>query len=208
VNFFGHAIVAGWSGQEAGGVLGSMLPDFEGMVKVPLLAIHDPAIARGVALHHRTDDVFHRTPVFLDLCALAVTELTRRGVRRGTARAVAHVGSEMFLDGWLARDDSLPSHYVEALYPDLADHLEWADRGAAFAALRKRLVRWGAPSDYREPAFVLQRLHDVLQSRPRLRVLDHQSAGLESFLPVFRRAVESQAPELLSQVRDALGLAS
>ena len=76
-----------------------MLPDFESMVKVRVVEVSDNSIQHGMNLHHRTDDAFHRAPTFLSLCTEALADLSDRGVRRGTARSVAHVGTEMFLDG-------------------------------------------------------------------------------------------------------------
>ena len=206
MNFFGHAVVAGWTGAEAGVVLGSMLPDFESMVKVRVVEVRDNDIQQGVDLHHRTDDAFHRAPTFLSLCAEALAQLTARGVRRGTARAVAHVGSEMFLDGWLAQDDVHARTYLKGLYPELTARLEWEDRGEAFAKLHERLTIWGPPRDYREPEFVLQRLRDTLRLRPRLAVLEEQGPPLAEFLPTLQSSVERRAPELLNELQDTLDL--
>lgn len=91
MNFFGHAVVAGWTGAEAGVVLGSMLPDFESMVKVRVVEVRDNDIQQGVDLHHRTDDAFHRAPTFLSLCAEALAQLTAREWEdRGEAFAKLH----------------------------------------------------------------------------------------------------------------------
>lgn len=204
MNFFGHAVVAGWADAEAGAVLGSMLPDFESMVRVRVVEVRDSDIQRGVDLHHRTDEAFHRTPTFLSLCAEALTELTARGVRRGTARAVAHVGTELFLDGWLAQNDAHARTYAKGLYPELTPQLEWEDRGEAFTKLHRRLTTWGPPLDYREPLFVFQRLHDALRLRPRLAVLEDQAPSLAEFLPKLHSNVERRAPELLNELQDAL----
>lgn len=206
MNFFGHAVVAGWTGARAGAVLGSMLPDFETMVKVRVVDVRDKDIERGVALHYRTDDAFHTAPTFLSLCTEALARLTALGVRRGTARAVAHVGSEMFLDGWLAQDDAHARTYLTALYPELTAQLEWEDRGRAFARLHKRLAAWGPPRDYRDPMFVLDRLNDVLRARPRLAVVEEQRHLIAEFLPTLRSRVEHRAPELLYELQDTLDL--
>lgn len=206
MNFFGHAVVAGWADNRAGHLLGSMLPDFEAMVRVPLVRVCDPDIQRGIDLHHRTDEVFHRAPIFVELCARALSELKGAGVRRGTARAVGHIGSEMFLDGWLAREQDHVDDYLAALEVEVEGCLEWEDDGRAFSKLRARLTMWGAPRDYAEPTFVLARLADALQRRPALRVLEDESAQVRQFLPRLQRMVERHAPELLTELQDTLGL--
>ncbi|MGB5813292.1 MAG: hypothetical protein WBG86_22340 [Polyangiales bacterium] len=183
-----------------------MLPDFEGMAKARIELVPDPEIQRGIDLHHETDGAFHRTPAFLGICKLGLSALTESGVRRGTARAVAHIGAEMFLDGWLAQDSTHVGPYLDALDPKVGEAIAWSDRGVGFDILRGRLARWGAPHDYRDPAFVLKRLEDSLRSRPRLAILENQRDALASFLPRLRSTVEHDATELLNQVRDALGL--
>ena len=199
-------MVAGWTGAKAGAVLGSMLPDFETMVKVRVVDVRDKNIKHGVELHHRTDDAFHTTRTFLSLCAKALVELTALGVHRGTARAVAHVGSEMFLDGWLAQNDVHARTYLTAFYPELTDQLEWEDDGRAFAKLHRKLTKWGPPHEYRDPEFVLDRLTDVLHARPRLAVVDEQRSRIAEFLPTLRSQTERHAPELLDELQDALDL--
>lgn len=206
MNFFGHAVVAGWADPQARHVLGSMLPDFETMVSVPLVEVLDPDIQRGIDLHHRTDDAFHGGATFLALCARSLGELTDLGVRRGTARAVGHIGSEMFLDGYLVRDEAHVDGYVAALQTEVQDRLEWKDRGCAFSLLQSRLMKWGAPRGYGDPSFVLARLTDVLSRRPALAVPEEESALIARFLPSLQHMVEEEAPELLDELRDALGL--
>jgi len=205
LNFFGHAVIASWSDKRAGHLLGSMLPDFETMVRVRLIEVRDADIQRGVDLHHRTDDAFHRTPTFLACCAYALAELTQAGVRRGTARAVGHLGSEMFLDGWLAGKQDHVDDYLRALQVHLGGRLRWQDDGRAFSELHERLRVWGAPHDYAEPPFVLARLRDALLRRPALSVLDDQVDRVAEFLPSLQRMVERDAPELLHELQDALG---
>jgi hypothetical protein len=205
LNFFGHAVVAGWDDRRAGHLLGSMLPDFETMVRVPLLEVRDPDIQRGIDLHHRTDEAFHRTPAFLAFCAHALNELTDAGVRRGTARAVGHIASEMFLDGWLAREQTYIDDYLAALELEVDDLLGWQDEGHAFSKLHTRLTLWGAPHDYAKPSFVLARVSDALHNRPALAVLEEQSAPVAEYLPSLQQLVERDAAELLHELRDTLG---
>jgi len=205
LNFFGHAVVASWSDRSAGHLLGSMLPDFEAMVGVPLSRVRDPDIQRGIELHHRTDDAFHRAPAFLASCAEALEALMESGVRRGTARAVGHIGTELFLDGWLAREQRHVDDYLHAIDLETNALLEWSDRGMAFSKLRARLSVWGAPLDYSEPAFVLARLRDALRARPSLALLEDQSERVSDYLPSLQQLVGRRAPELLQGLRDALG---
>jgi hypothetical protein len=205
LNFFGHAVVAGWKDERPGNLLGSMLPDFEGMLGIRLLEVRDPEMQRGIELHHRTDDVFHRTPSFLAFCAYALDDLTLRGVRRGTARAIGHIGSELFLDGWLARERTHVDKYLSALAVEVDDALRWEDEGHAFSALHRRLASWGAPRDYAEPSFVLARLFDALRRRPALELLEEHSSSVAAFLPSLRERVESGAAELLLELQDGLG---
>jgi len=205
LNFFGHAVVAGWQDNRAGHLLGSMLPDFEAMLGVALIEVRDPDIQRGIDLHHRTDEAFHRAPAFLAFCAHALGELTAAGVRRGTARAVGHIGSEMFLDGWLARTQSHIDDYLAALDVEMDGLLGWQDGGHAFLKLHTRLKLWGAPLDYAEPSFVGERVTDALRRRPALEVLEEQSCLVLEFLPSLQEMVERGAPELLNELQDALG---
>lgn len=205
MNFFGHAVVASWSDGQPKRLLGSMLPDFETMVRVPLRGVPDAEVRRGIVLHHRTDDLFHRTVVFLSLCAEALGDLGDLGVRRGTARAVAHIGVEMFLDGHLVDDPAHVGAYLSALELEPDGLVHWEDEGRAFSKLRDRLGTWGAPRDYAEPSFVLERLTDALRARPALAILDEQSEPVGSYLPTLQRAVERRAPELLTELQDALG---
>jgi hypothetical protein len=183
-----------------------MLPDFEAMAGAHVLEVRDPQIQRGIEMHHRTDQAFHRSEGFLSCCEFAVAELTRAGVRRGTARAVGHVGSEMFLDGWLVGEQDHVDDYLAALEISADARLRWEDDGRAFSKLQTRLAIWGAPKDYAEPAFVFARLSDALRHRPALAVLDEQSERITAFLPSLRNMVEDRAHALLHELQGALGL--
>ena len=205
MNFFGHAVIASCADRHAGHVLGSMLPDFEAMAGAQLLGVRDADIRRGIELHHRTDEAFHRAPAFLALCARALDELTATGVRRGTARAVGHIGTEMFLDGWLVQAKHHSDDYLSALALEVSDRLEWNDAGAGYSKLQGRLSRWGPPVDYGDPSFVMARLRDTLLRRPALEVLEAQSSQVSEYLPSLQKLVDERAPELLQEVEDALG---
>jgi hypothetical protein len=102
MNFFGHVVVATWQpARDARTALGAMLPDLVGVAGLRGVAPGDPEVARGVALHHRTDEVFHASDTFVSLQTLLRSALEARGIRGGPARAAAHVGIELLLDGLL-----------------------------------------------------------------------------------------------------------
>ncbi len=204
MNFFGHAVIASWMRPEPPFVLGSMLPDFEGMVRQRISHINDSVVSAGIDFHHRTDAVFHRAPTFIALCRHALRELQGAGVRRGTARAVAHLGTELFLDGWLANgNDGTPMY--RASLTETEGAVDWHDGGEAFTELRRRLIDWGPPHAYREPTFVMERLAVMLDHRDRLRIEEEDHAQVQRFLLTLRPTVEAAAPELLAHLKNGLG---
>ncbi len=182
-----------------------MLPDFEAMTRVPLLEVRDPAIEHGIATHHRTDEAFHRAHRFLSLSGWALSTLSEAGVRRGTARAVAHIATEMFLDGHLVEHSGRTNPYLCAIALQTQQAIRWQDGGAAFEGLRERLNGWGLPADYADPPFVFVRLRDLLGSRPSLAIEDGDALRVARCLPELQRRVGQQARELLDELRDALG---
>jgi hypothetical protein len=175
----------------------------------PDSAPEDDLLAAGIALHHRTDDAFHAAPLFVELLQETLDELTSLGVSRGAARAVAHIGTEMLIDGELVRAPEVGEAYTRALAVDRPlDGLFVDDAGGTrWALLRDRLRSYGVPYDYRDPDSVLRRLQVVLRSRPRL-ALDAASAPLvRAHLPALQRKVVIALPLLLESVREALAVA-
>jgi hypothetical protein len=213
VNFIGHATVALWQRADPDFVLGSMLPDFAGMAGTRLgppgalpEAAGSTALAAGIALHHRTDDVFHATPVFVGLLRDTLDELSARGVPRGTARAVGHVGVEMLIDGELVNAPEVAGAYTRALNEASAPAHVFVDAAGAarWELLRQRLIVYGAPYDYRDPQAVLTRLQLVLRSRPRLAIDDTSLPVIRSALPGLQRKVVASLSPLLDALRAAL----
>ena len=208
MNFIGHARVALWSQTDPRFVLGSMLPDFAGMARARLAATHEEgALAAGIALHHRTDAAFHGIGPFVTLLQDALDELSARGVPRGPARAVSHIGVEMLIDGELVHDAQVASAYTDALRAGDALESAFAQPEGAhrFALLRTRLLAHGVPYDYQDPASVLRRLQFVLGTRPRLALDAAASAHVLDMLPALQRKVVLALPSLLGSVRAALG---
>jgi hypothetical protein len=206
MNFFGHAVVAGWFEREPRFVLGSMLPDFATMSGTRLSTVTEARVAEGVALHHRTDDAFHAAPTFLLLSGIAREALEQREVGWGTARAVAHVGTELLLDGvLLTRHASEP--YVEALEAAhaIAQHdplvFGFRDQGVGFELLLRRLRDAGPPHAYREPVRVAEFLERALSRRPRLCFQPGERARVAEVLETLAPEVERQADTLMAHLQ-------
>lgn len=213
VNFIGHALVALWQRAEPGFVLGSMLPDFAGMAgtrlgRAPASAAVAPPdlVIQGIALHHRTDDVFHGASAFTALLQDALDALTAEGVARGTARAVGHIGVEMLIDGELLRDTALAQAYTRAIASESPLDALFIDAEGAvrWARLRERLLAHGVPYDYRDPDSVLRRLQVVLRGRPRLALSEAAVPRVRAYLPALQRKVVVALPALLASVREGV----
>jgi hypothetical protein len=212
VNFFGHAVVAGWyadddgSGDARGGLaLGAMLPDFASMIGARPPASTDAVIAAGIDLHHRTDAAFHRLPAFTQLQRALDQHLTAAGCRRGPTRACAHIGIELLLDGVLADDATARATYLAGIAA-LPSGLAWRDDGAAdrFAVLQGRLRQHGVPTDLRDPEVAAHRLLRTIAHRPLLRADDRDAAIIRGGLAAFAARVEALAPAIQDGLRAAL----
>jgi hypothetical protein len=208
MNFFGHAVVASWRSAHPAFVLGAMLPDFATMIRARPPSSSHREISLGIGFHHATDQVFHDAPTFRRLSARALTELDARGLSRGSARAVAHIGVEILLDGCLSSDRGARDAYLAALaaHDELDARIEWkrersrGDLGDLVRALSARGVR----REHQAPEIVAFRVSRALAPRPRL-ALDPQSAvevrnWAEATAPEVARATD----ELVAEVR--LGL--
>jgi len=209
MNFFGHATVATWSvdGAEAQAahVFGAMLPDFAGMVGRHVTgATTHAALRRGIELHHRTDDAFHGAPIFVELCREALQEMEAAGVARASARAVAHVGTELLLDGFLSRDDRAVQAYREAMNagPFLLPSAEFKSEDARERChwLLSRLAPAPIPQRYLETDFVAERLVFALAPRPRLALSPADTDRVRALLPHLQARVTDNAEALIASV--------
>lgn len=214
MNFFGHAHFARRVSSEPRFLLGAMLPDFANMAGTRLVRQDEPAIAAGVRDHHHVDDVFHAAPTFLALSGQAYQELTKRGLGWGSARAVAHVATELFLDGVLTHDEETAERYLAAVHEARRDETLRALRVlpaegdvARFAALFERMAPHGPPRRYREPRFVRDVMVRILAHRPRLALAERDVPELDAYLPALGASVEAGAAALLGEVRAGLSAA-
>jgi acyl carrier protein phosphodiesterase len=209
MNFFSHAAMARYECDDSGFVLGSMLPDFASMIRArPPRAARDE-ITAGIAYHHRTDEVFHDSTIFRALCASAFDALRARGVRRGSARAVAHVGIEILLDAVLARDEQARLAYRRALEASVASrlgqHLSWLGDGdsARFDDLRAALERRGVPESL-SAEDVVWRLSRALAGRPLLALAHDAEPAVLDWVIETQPRVSGSAAALIAQVRQGL----
>ena len=215
VNFIGHATVALWARTDPGFVLGSMLPDFATMAGARLrtsaaepgvTSAQPDAIVAGVAFHHHTDEVFHALPTFTRLSQLALEELSARGLARGPARAVGHIGVEMLADGEFVRSVAVAGAYVDALAhgEDARALFRTPADAERYERLRLRLLSYGPPHDYRQLDSVASRLVHVLRARPRLALDEEARSLVRTYLPALQEHVVEGLPTLLAELRAAL----
>ncbi|MFM2418748.1 MAG: hypothetical protein RL385_3471 [Pseudomonadota bacterium] len=174
MNFVSHLALAQAVRRDAGFLLGAMLPDFASMAGVRIRpdGLVDGGLAEvsaGVHHHLRVDDIFHGHPQFLALMAVCVDQLTLAGVPRGPARAAAHVGVELLLDGELGHDPAMVAAYVRTVAWGAQAAAEWSFHAARpLAGLLSRLHRHGFPHEYASPEAVAARVVGMFAARPRL----------------------------------------
>jgi len=208
MNFFSHAAVAGRFSDEPEFVLGAMLPDFSSMLGVRMPAVTHAVLERGVGFHHLTDHVFHELPAFQALSHAAHGELRTRGVGRGPARAVAHVGIEIMLDMTLGQSASARSAYLAGLEagmrPDLVAGVAWSatDR-ERLVDLLETLVRRGVVLDT-SSAIVVQRIQRTLARRPRLAFGADDPPRVLDWVEATRADVVTSTPALVDELHREL----
>ena len=218
MNFFGHALIAQRDEETRGSiraefVLGAMLPDFAAMLRTrpPLATL--AALSAGVSFHHRTDDAFHGSQAFLEFSRQASSFLSERGVLRGTARAVAHVGVELLLDAAFARESGVNEAYLSAIACALTEQVHgsicWhsSDARERFRQLCHNLHQRGRFQENPESELLAQRLQTILADRPRLAMDDRGLLVVREWIERARSQITSGAPQLLREVEQRLYLA-
>jgi len=202
MNFFAHATLAAARSPEPAYVLGAMLPDLAAMAGDRLAGVDDGELAAGVAFHHESDAAFHATPEFVARCTHGRRALERAGVGRGAARAVAHVGTELLLDGWIAHAQGISPHYRRALAlgPELGGRLCWrrGEGAGHWPRLCRRLLASPVPASYDDPAFVCARLVRILSRRPRLALAPSEEPAVRRWLREARAELRTSGAALLA----------
>lgn len=213
MNFFGHAALATQHFESAAPApsatelaklcAGAMLPDFVGMLRLGRPRVQDEVLARGVAFHHRTDEAFHDLPPFLRLSRAAFAWLSERGLPRGPARAVAHIGVEMLLDEPLAEDARARAAYRSALALSLDGLLDFDAPGQLGRLVELQIALGERARGARNPSpeLVAERIRRTLAGRPRLQTDDAGQALLGEWVALTRPLVFAEAPEILASLR-------
>lgn len=197
MNLAGHLEVAARIGLERDAQFGAILPDFAAILRVRIdKETLTPELAQGVKVHHLTDAAFHHHHEVRATMARINHALSDRGLSRGAARSVAHVGYEMLLDS--AVDDRLAAVVRgadhDAVSAALRDPDQWPDVRAHFAT---RVAR------YDDPHWVADRLHAVLRHRPRLAFPRHQVDDVAQVLATHHPHIRSTAGAVFDQVTEA-----
>ena len=206
MNFFGHAYLAARENPDPRFLLGSMMPDFVGMIGARLRAVEDPVITSGIAHHHEVDAAFHGAPLFLSLMGDAQDYLESRDLGHGPAMAVGHVGVELILDGWLATHGHRHDAFCGALKSASANTLDWEhpDHARRWDLLCQRLADGTLPRAYLEPEFIASRLQLILSARPRLALRKEDAAIVETWATEARAQLHDKAAPLMAQVLSRL----
>lgn len=185
-----------------------MLPDFAAMIGARPPLVEHLALQAGVDYHHRTDHVFHEARDFRALVHEAFDSLLARGVARGSARAVAHVGIEILLDDVLARDPVARHAYLDALCAtsSLQGFIEWPSslEHERFEALCSGLAARGISSELAAPNAVAARLTRALARRPRLALNERAQPLIREWIVQTVPRVQARAGTLIDELRRSL----
>lgn len=217
MNFVAHAHVAlavTTSDPDTLGVAaGAVLPDLTAMVRQRIDgSALPPAVREGIALHHRTDAIFHGTAAFREGCRRLTAAGKAAGLPAGAARAIGHAGWELLLDGCLLdRYGSVEA--FDSVLTRLAEFHVPGNNGAsgatpdrshdlAWLAATLRSERWWL--GYRDPPFVARAMYRRLSHRPRLAFPAPQIETVAAVLTAERTQVARHATALLSEVVSAV----
>jgi hypothetical protein len=209
VNYVSHLYVAGQIDPNLGEAFGfgAMLPDLAGMAGTKMDTDQLPdEVAWGVQLHLRTDDVFHHGEDFLGLQREVRKELMPI-IPKG-ARAAAHMGTELLLDGWLLKQTELVERYKATLEWVNANHVtieSAATNGIAMAAFLQRFTdregdRPRVPIHYKSPRGVATAIQRRIDSRPRMAFDAGKIGELGDALYSHQESVEMAAGPLFEHV--------
>ena len=201
MNYFAHAWVASRVRAAPRFVLGAMLPDLAGFLRIRLPEQRHPEVAGGVALHHATDRAFHELPGFRQRNRSGVRALRALGLARGSARAASHVGIELVLDAALAVGcRSTLGHFGAALGAGECIDTESAEDARAIEQMRERLAGFD-PTRQLGATQIAERVRRTLAARPALAL---RAQDLEPLAGWLHELQGQLAPEAEALARETL----
>ncbi len=210
MNLGGHIAVAAKLSESPDVWLGAALPDVGAMGRFNLLG-DDPQgdIADGIALHHATDDLFHGHDWFKGHQANLFAALTEAGVKRGAAKAVAHVGPELLLDGELLGNQAMKDQInagMARLLPniDSVEVLVQPQKRKDWRLHLGRVARRGAPTFYDDPHQVALSLERILSGRPRLALDPRHVELIGHLLAEVHPEIQETGLALVDDLADSL----
>jgi hypothetical protein len=159
-----------------------------------------------VLFHHKTDEAFHDLAAFVSMSREAFAWLSERGLPRGPARAVAHVGVEMLLDEAFAVEPNAKEAYRAALGVRLSSLLTFraAPDAQRLAALQQVLSDRADTALGASPEVVAERIRRTLAGRPRLATDDSGQALLARWVEAARPRALAEGPAVFAALRQLL----
>ncbi len=173
---------------------------------LPLRLKAPSSIREGVAEHRRLDKYFHNHPVFTRNQGAAYQALVENGIGRGPARASAHVGVELLIDGAILSADlapTFPGLWARLHSPDDAVvNLVEDKHGRLWLDWLARFTQQLDPRRYASPRYVAERLHQhILGSRPRLQLSEGEVVPVTRALTTINDSIVGDLPRLLADLR-------
>jgi hypothetical protein len=195
MNFVGHHEIARRGGLDSAARLGAMLPDFASMLGVRLdREVLPAAVDAGVVVHHATDASFHAHHTVQRGMHALTSALAARGLARGPARAIGHVGYEMALDSTVATAgmaEALDHADDPAVARSVGGHPRWRPMCRHLA---ERAAR------YDDPDWLADRLFHILGRRPRLAFPVEQTPTVAAVLAGAAPEIHRCAPTIFDEV--------
>jgi acyl carrier protein phosphodiesterase len=207
VNFVAHAHVARLlHPSDSALAFGAVLPDLASLAAVrfdkPQL---DASVQEGVALHHRTDAVFHGLPAFHSGSAALRRRLRQADLSTGAVRALAHAGYELLLDGCLLERRGEAEGFSRVLdeAPDVRGAIS-AGTQAHWALLLASMQQEKWWHGYGDAELVARRLWRRLSLRPRLAFEASSVPAVAEAFAECQPAIRADAEGIVTVVRSGL----
>lgn len=211
VNLGAHVTIAAEHFEDPLVHLGSALPDVAtigGFRMLPGSAAGP--VGKGVAFHHATDSLFHSHGWFTSRQKSVFDDLSAAGVGRGAARASAHVGVELLLDGELFANRPERSSFVAhalslaTAAPGIGEVVNEVSRQRWEEHL-SRLPQWRSPTYFRDPQAVARRMESILSRRPRLAMEPDDVERVAAALASVQPSIVDSAEDFLAEMVELLG---